>query len=284
MTSWNVTEAPSTSPAPSTRALTWISSRVTRPAPVQRHVGDPHRAALDLGLLDVATQLERTVGDLEVAERAADVARGHAEQVLGLPVDHRDQSVRADHDLRERCGEQRLGAEGVQTGGLGPGRGRRQLAEQRPVLRDVAHRSAEHPALQVDGREQRTVAQQHLRLPQQQHPGGAEGEVEAAEDARLGLGGEVHQGVAADEQVDPRDRGVLHEVVAPEDDRPPQVLAEDVAAADEVEVAVEQLGRDPADLALGVAGLPRVAQGLLVDVGGVDLDPVAELGRPQQLG
>ena len=253
-------------------------------APVQRHVGDPDRAPFGLRLLDVAAQLERTVGDLEIVEGAPDVVRGHPEQLLGLPVGQGQHTVRGDHDLGHRSGQQCLVAQHVQPGRIGHGPGRPQLAQQGCGLRELVRRLAEHPALQVDGREQRAVAEQHLRLPQEQNPRRGEREVEAGEDAGLGLGVEVHQGVAAHEQVDPRDRGVLHEVVAPEDHRPAQVLAEDVPAARVVEVPLEQLGRDAAHLALGVAGLPGVGERLLVDVGCVDLDAVAELGEAHQLG
>ncbi len=80
------------------------------------------------------------------------------------------------------------------------------------------------------------------------------------------------------------DRGVLHEVGPPEDDRPPQVLPERVAGAVLLEVLLEHLGRQAAHLAIGVRRRPGLRQGVLVGVGGVDLDPLAELLRSQGLG
>jgi hypothetical protein len=81
-------------------------------------------------------------------------------------------------------------------------------------------------------------------LAEEQHAGRGEREVEPREDPRLRLGVEVHQRVAAQQQVDPRDRGVLHQVVPPEDHRAAQVLAEMVTTAAVLEVPVEQLGRN----------------------------------------
>jgi hypothetical protein len=61
---------------------------------------------------------------------------------------------------------------------------------------------AEHPALEVDGPEQVGVRDEHLRPAEQQVAPGIEGEVESLEHARLRLGVEVHERVAAGEQVD----------------------------------------------------------------------------------
>ena len=74
------------------------------------------------------------------------------------------------------------------------------------------------------------VRQQRLGLAQEQEAAVVQGEVEPVEDPGLGLGVEVHQGVAAGQQVDPRDRRVLDQVVAAEDHRAAEVLVEDVAA------------------------------------------------------
>ena len=50
--------------------------------------------------------------------------------------------------------------------------------------------------------------------------------MEPGENPRLCLGVEVHQAVAADQQVHARDRGVLDQVVPAEDDRPPELFVE----------------------------------------------------------
>ena len=142
---------------------------------------------------------------------------------------------------------------------------------------------AEHPPFHVDRREQGGVAQQHLGLAEEEDAVVGQGEVEPAQDPGLGLGVEVHQRVAADEQVDPGDGGVLHEVVAAEDERAPQVLAEDVPVVDLLEVGVEEVGWHPDHLALAVRALAGGGETLVVHVGRVDLDPVPELLRAEDL-
>src|SRR3712207_7894178 len=54
---------------------------------------------------------------------------------------------------------------------------------------------------------------------------------------------EVHQRVAAGQEVDAGDGRVLHEVVAPEDERAPQVLAEGEPVVHALEVARPELDR-----------------------------------------
>ena len=67
-----------------------------------------------------------------------------------------------------------------------------------------------------------------------------EREVEPAQDPRLRLGVEVHERVAADEQVDARDRRVLHEVVAAEDHRRRRSRRNVVALVGALEEALER--------------------------------------------
>jgi hypothetical protein len=153
-----------------------------------------------------------------------------------------------------------------------------------PVAERRLHHFAEYPPLQIDRDEQVGVGDEHLRLAQQQQPLVIECEMKAAEDLRLRLGGEVHQRVAAHEQVDPRDRRILDEVVAPEDHPAPQVLAKDVALVGALEEPVQGVARDVFELARLVGPVPRLVQRLLVDVGGVDLDSVAERGVPEHAG
>ena len=106
--------------------------------------------------------------------------------------------------------------------------------------------------------------------------------MEPHQDLGLCLSFEVHQGVAADEQVDARDRRVLHQVVPAEDHRPPQLVAERVLVALPFEIAVSQLLGDLFQV-LGLAPpLASLGQRLLVDVGGVDLDPVPILGHAKR--
>jgi hypothetical protein len=145
-------------------------------------------------------------------------------------------------------------------------------------------RSSSASAGEVDGREEPVVREQHLGLAQEQQAGRVERVVQPAEDARLRLGGEVHEGVAAQQQVDVRDRCVLDQVVAAEDHRPAEVLAEGEPAVLRREVRLHLRGAQPGQLPLGVDGLPGVRQRLLVDVRGVDLDPLAELVGAEGVG
>ena len=80
--------------------------------------------------------------------------------------------------------------------------------------------------LQVHRHEQIGVRQQDLGLPEEQEAVRDQAEVQPREHAALRLGVQVHEHVAADQQIDPRDRGRLHEVVPAEDHRAAQSGAE----------------------------------------------------------
>lgn len=99
------------------------------------HVRHPDHPPLHLGLLDVATQLDRPVRDVQVAERPTHLLGGDTEQHLGLAVGQRHQAVRRDHDLGDRAGQVGLAAQAVQADQLAA-RGRLgQLGEERAVAR-----------------------------------------------------------------------------------------------------------------------------------------------------
>ncbi len=110
--------------------------------------------------------------------------------------------------------------------------------------------------------------------------------MEVVEDLGLRLGVQVHQRVAAGQQVDPGDGGVGHEVVPAEDDGTAELLVEDkpVPTPDWLEVSSSEVLGNPLHLGRGVRRRPRLGQGLLVDVGGVDLHVVDERLPPQPLG
>src|SRR2546428_13611114 len=77
-----------------------------------------------------------------------------------------------------------------------------------------------------------------------------EREMESVEDLPLGLEVQVDEGVAAREQVETRDRRIGDQVQAAEDDRPAQLVAEDVAGRRALEVLFAEGGG-------GGAGVPR---------------------------
>src|SRR2546428_13967829 len=87
-----------------------------------------------------------------------------------------------------------------------------------------------------------------------------EREMETVEDLPLHLEVEVDQGVAAREQVETRDRRIRDQVQAAEDDRPAQLVAEDVAGHRALEGPLAEGGRNRVE-GLGartpLAGPPR---------------------------
>src|SRR3954447_9334141 len=95
---------------------------------------------------------------------------------------------------------------------------------------------------------------------------------------------EVHEGVPRDQEVDPRDRQVLQEVVAPEDDAAPDLVAESEPAVRLDEVPLAELGRQRLQLRLPVRREPRLGQRRLVDVRRVVLDALAVPVLAERLG
>jgi len=84
----------------------------------------------------------------------------------------------------------------------------------------------EDALLQVYGRE--AVWLEHLRLTQNEKA--AERKVKASQDFGLGFGIEIHQGVAAHQQVNPGDGRISNEVMTTKDHRAAQVLAKGIVA------------------------------------------------------
>ena len=109
-------------------------------------------------------------------------------------------------------------------------------------------------------------------------------EVKAREDARLRLGVEVHERVAADEEIEPRDRRVLHQVVAAEDHRAAQIRPEDEASRRALEIALDERGLHAFELLLAVARQARLGQRLLVGIGAVHFDALAHRLHAERLG
>jgi hypothetical protein len=155
---------------------------------------------------------------------------------------------------------------------------------QEPIDAVVHAHLHEHALLQLHRRERAHEVEQHLRLAEREEAALTQREVEPADNLTLRLVVEVHQRVAAEQQVDPRNRRVIEQVVAAEDHAAAQVLLEYPSAGRLVEVLVAQLGRQCFDLAVGVGRLAGGVQLFLVHVGRVDLDAVAELFPAHRLG
>ena len=123
------------------------------------------------------------------------------------------------------------------------------------------------------------MAQQHLGVAEEQGAMRRECEMQAAQHVSLSVRVQIHQRVATDQQVYPRNRSVLHEIVSAEDHRATEVLAEDVTASCVLEIPLAQIGRHRFD-GLGIVGRrPRIGECILVDVGRIDLDPLPEFVR-----
>src|SRR3954447_382440 len=246
-----------------------------------RHVADADRMAALGHVIEMRAQLDRPVGQLQVLDRLADVADAQPEEPARIGVRSGQEALRV---------EDHLGAGGPVIGllaqGVAPrGRARPGLAEHPQALARVrlGHLAKDAP-LQIDGREQVAMGEEHLGLPEHEDALGLKREVQAAEDLRLRLGVEVHQRVAADQEIDAGDRRVDGEVVATEDDVPPQVLAEVVVLIVTLEVALEQIVGNGLDLLAHIARGAGLFERVIVDVGGVDLDPLPEPVFAHRLG
>ena len=226
----------------------------------------------------MAAELDRPVRQLEILDRAPDVAQRQPEQPARGVVRHHQRPVGVQHRLGRIAEVECSLTEGLGEGLRGAARGVPYDHVVALAAGSVQH-LAEQPALQIDRREQVGVGDQHLGPAEQQDPLVVEREVESAEDLGLSLGREVHERVSAHEQVDPRDRRVLYEVVAAEDHAAAQVLAEHVPLIGALEEPLERLARHLLELPREVRAVPRDVERLLVDVGGVDLH--ALLGTPR---
>src|SRR5215472_1274336 len=69
-----------------------------------------------------------------------------------------------------------------------------------------------------------------------------------------------------------------------ENDRAPDLLVEEIALLDAVEIAIEEMRRDALNLLGRVERVTRLRQRVLVHVGCVDLDPASKLFDAEMLG
>ena len=141
----------------------------------------------------------------------------------------------------------------------------------------------EDPPLQIERREEVAVARPASR------PCRATGRRVASAKWKRGgsapaSGVEVHERVAADEQVDARDRRVVNEVVAAEDHRPAKVLAEHEAPCRCARSSARAAPAAPPRPPWPCSSPAGLGQRVLVDVGRVDLHALAERLLAERLG
>jgi hypothetical protein len=250
----------------------------------KRDVAAEGGPALVLCLLDHAPEVRGPEGNLQVLEVTPDVVRSNPEHRPGPLVGVRQPPAGVDQhlgggidlegDIAHACSVCHL-FDRFRAGF-------RSLLE--PPSSAMVRNLDEDPPLQVDGHEEIGVGEQHLRLAEKEEAVVVQRVVKAAQDASLCLVVEVHEGVPAHEEREPRDGGILDQIVPPEDDRAAELLVEDVVRTDPIEVALPEVGRHFVDVLGGVAALPRLAQRFLVHVRRVDLHAGPDGFHPELLG
>src|SRR5262249_8071478 len=84
------------------------------------------------------------------------------------------------------------------------------------------------------------VCKQHLSTSQYEEAIVVQTEMKAGQDAVLRLRIEIHERVAADQQINARDGRILQKIMPAKDDRAPQVFIEDEAARYRVKILFQQ--------------------------------------------
>ena len=237
-----------------------------------------------LHVLDARAQALHAIAHVEVTELAREsVGRGNVEQRLrrGIPAEdrvaHVDDQDRGRQRL-QRALHARPGCHGLPTRSDRRPLRRYRLRQEGRRLARARWRALEDPPLRVHGREQTRARQQRFRAAEEEDAVLTGRIVKPGEDALLQLAREIDEDVPADEQVDVRQRRRLREIVAAEDAPAAEVAPEPMELAVAGEVAIhEPVGHIP-QLFRPVRGVARGGEGLLVDVGAIDLDRVG-VGR-----
>ena len=259
-----------------------VSGLPVGPRPLD--VRHPDRLALRERPLEERAQLDGPIAQLHVAQGPTELPGAQPEAGTHLLVGEHDRVVRVHHHLRHRDGIDRERAQPHFVRHAGPGLVIVGLGEERRVIGEGALRRPHEDAVpQVDRREQVGVHEEHLRPPEEEETRLVEREVESVENLPLRLEVEVDEGVAAREQVETRDRRIRDQVQASEDDRPAQLVAEDVAGRRALEVLLAQVGGDGLEILEAIAPLAGLRERALVDVGGEDLHSLAERLGAEQL-
>ena len=159
--------------------------------------------AIPKALVDRSAQVDRPGRELEVFECPADVAGSNVEEPACVLVGESQVSKCVDHHVSQR---RRLGRQLVQPdlpwdliavlGAPSLSQDHQTLSERRPRY------LPEDPLLEVDRLEDRAMHEQHLGSAEKQVTVVLERVMEAPQDAALRLRGEVHEGVAADQEIE----------------------------------------------------------------------------------
>src|SRR5262249_58948481 len=128
----------------------------------------------------------------------------------------------------------------------------------------------EDSPLEGDRHEAARAAEHGFRLAEEEMAAFADRVVKARENAVLEVAVEVDEHVAADEEVEMRERGVLGEVVTPEDAPLPEVAPEAVQLPLRDEVPLEQLTRHVLHVVEAIEAGAGRGERVFVDVGRVD--------------
>ncbi len=207
-------------------------------------------------------------------------ARLILEDVVVAVDDHHTERQAGEHRLERRARRrQRLG-DGAGRGGCGPCRAHARQARprrdlRRPQVRDRGPAPAPHVDLgaALVGDEDLAERARRLGPAQREDPPLAKREGEELEHAPLELGVEVDEHVAADDEIDARERGPLGEVVLAEHDAGPEPLLDLVTAVREPqEVLRHALLREARERRGGIDALPGLRDRLRVDVRREDPD------------
>ena len=193
--------------------------------------------------VQLAAQLDRPIGQLEILHRPAEVSDAHgrtagAPRRWPSPASRRASStICAEPPMSNAASRRVLGRAPVRCSrGASPADHPRRARASLGVstLRNTRR-------LRSTGVNTSVCVISISDLPSISTPSLSSAKWKRPQDLGLRLGGEVHERVAAHEQVDARDRRVLHEVVAAEDHAAPQVLAEHVALVGPLEEALERI-------------------------------------------
>ena len=270
----------------SASGTTWMSKQsMCAGPPAQATCSKSSGLLFLLDLVDRRTELHRPIGDFQVLEGPADVAHRQAEQTPGGGGDHGHRAAAVDHDHGRRHG---VGGESPGPAGSSAGIPTASYPPPSLMTESRSRRSFDTfektRRFRSSGVKRLPCARSISALPRNERATVLQGEVEAVHDPGLRFGVEVHQRVAAGQHIDVGDRGGVDEVVATEDHRPAEVLAEDEVGPETFEVGPQQGLRQPRHCLGAVGGVAGDVQRRLVDVGAVDLHPPAHLVDPEQFG